>query len=81
MSRHDRVGVGAQTGSCLKPSGKERSHGQEPYCAGIGSANTYGSVYPDNIGKSFGGYSTYNRIHNHFVIKIPDGLTQPTQLL
>ncbi|KAH8694858.1 mannitol dehydrogenase [Talaromyces proteolyticus] len=70
----DRVGVGAQAGSCLKPSCADCSAGQEAYCNGPESVNTYGSVYPDNKGTSYGGYSTYNRTHNHFVFKIPDAL-------
>ena len=41
---------------------------------GVGSATTYGSFYPNDMGKSYGGYSTYNRTHSHFVFKIPDRL-------
>ncbi|KAG0647590.1 NADP-dependent alcohol dehydrogenase VII [Hyphodiscus hymeniophilus] len=70
----DRVGVGAQAGSCLKADCSECSNGLEAYCMGIGSTNTYGSIYPNDMGKSYGGYSTYNRTHSHFVFKIPDGL-------
>jgi len=68
----DRVGVGAQARSCLKSDCNECSNGLEPYCGG--SINTYGSVYPNNIGKSYGGYATHNRTHSHFVFKIPEGL-------
>jgi D-arabinose 1-dehydrogenase-like Zn-dependent alcohol dehydrogenase len=70
----DRVGVGAQAGSCLQSSCEACSNGQEAYCSGIGSVNTYGSLYPNNIGISYGGYSTYHRTHSHFVFKIPEGL-------
>jgi alcohol dehydrogenase (NADP+) len=35
---------------------------------------TYNGTYP-NGGKSYGGYSTYNRSPSHFVIKIPDGIS------
>jgi alcohol dehydrogenase (NADP+) len=70
----DRVGVGAQASSCLKPDCAECSAGLEAYCNGVGSANTYGSLYPNDMGKSYGGYATYNRTHSHFVFKIPDGL-------
>lgn len=36
--------------------------------------NTYGSVYPDDEGKSYGGYATHNRTNGRFVLNIPDGL-------
>jgi alcohol dehydrogenase (NADP+) len=35
---------------------------------------TYGSVYPNDEGKSYGGYATHNRTNGRFVFKIPDGL-------
>lgn len=72
----DRVGVGAQARSCLSPDCPECSSGRESYCAK--SVNTYGSVYPNGEGKSYGGYADYNRTHNRFVIKIPEGL--PSEL-
>ena len=37
--------------------------------------NTYGSVYPNDEGKSYGGYADYNRTHSRFVFKIPSGLS------
>lgn len=69
----DRVGVGAQARSCLKPDCPECSTGNEQYCRN-GVVNTYGSVYPDGEGKSYGGYADYNRTNGHFVLKIPDAL-------
>lgn len=36
--------------------------------------STYGSVYPNGIGKSYGGYADYNRTDSRFVVKIPEGL-------
>lgn len=36
--------------------------------------NTYGSIYPDDEGKSYGGYATHNRTNGRFVFKIPEGL-------
>lgn len=68
----DRVGVGAQARSCLQPDCPECSTGRENYCSA--SVSTYGSVYPNGEGKSYGGYANYNRTNGHFVIKIPDGL-------
>lgn len=68
----DRVGVGAQARSCLSPDCPECSSGRENHC--LGAVNTYGSVYPDGEGKSYGGYADYNRTHSRFVIKIPEGL-------
>lgn len=69
----DRVGVGAQALSCLQPDCPECSNGHENYCKRL-KVDTYGSVYPDDIGKSYGGYANYNRTNGRFVVKIPDGL-------
>ncbi|KAI6081672.1 GroES-like protein [Hypoxylon rubiginosum] len=70
---NDRVGVGAQALSCLQPDCPDCSNGLENHCA-RSSVNTYGSVYPNDEGKSYGGYADYNRTNGHFVFKIPDGL-------
>ncbi|CAH0002589.1 unnamed protein product [Clonostachys byssicola] len=70
----DRVGVGAQAMSCQKDDCPECSAGLENYCGRPQKANTYGSVYADDQGKSYGGYADYNRTNGHFVIKIPEGL-------
>ena len=69
----DRVGVGAQGRSCLREDCVECSAGMESYCS-RGMIGTYGSVHPNDIGKSYGGYATYNRSNSHFVFKIPEGL-------
>ncbi|KAK5200366.1 hypothetical protein LTR99_009163 [Exophiala xenobiotica] len=68
----DRVGVGAQALSCLKPSCPECSSGLKQHCAGF--VNTYAQPYPDGKGVSYGGYSDYNRTNANFVFKIPKGL-------
>jgi len=70
----DRVGVGAQARSCLQKSCADCSSGLENHCANE-SVNTYGSIYPNDEGKSYGGYSDHNRTNGHFVFKIPDGLS------
>jgi len=63
----DRVGVGAQSGSCLNC---EFCHERrEPYCNGM--VGTYNGRYPDKS-KSFGGYADYARVPAHFAIKVPD---------
>ncbi|EUC38314.1 hypothetical protein COCCADRAFT_83099 [Bipolaris zeicola 26-R-13] len=69
----DRVGVGAQARSCLKPDCPECSNGIENHCSREG-ISTYGSIYPGDEGKSYGGYATHNRTNGHFVFKIPEGL-------
>ncbi|PKS13060.1 hypothetical protein jhhlp_000401 [Lomentospora prolificans] len=69
----DRVGVGAQGRCCMQSDCPECSLGKWNYCS-RGSINTYGSVYPDGEGKSYGGYADYNRTNGHFVLKIPDSL-------
>lgn len=67
----DRVGVGAQSSSCLQPDCEECSSGDENYCPR--TVGTYNSKYPDGS-KSYGGYSDYARVPSHFVFKIPDSL-------
>ncbi|KIX04544.1 uncharacterized protein Z518_05414 [Rhinocladiella mackenziei CBS 650.93] len=68
----DRVGVGAQSLSCLRPDCEECSNDAENYCQN-GQTTTYNSKYPDGS-KSYGGYADYWRGPSHFVFKIPDAL-------
>jgi len=67
----DRVGVGAQSGSCLDC--EECSDNQEQFCA-KGMTGTYNGKYPDGS-KSYGGYADYCRAPAHFALKIPDELS------
>lgn len=67
----DRVGVGAQSASCLKGDCEACADGQENHCPHM--VNTYGGKYPDGS-KSYGGYADYWRGPGHFVFKIPDAL-------
>lgn len=69
----DRVGVGAQARTCLQSDCPECSINKETYCARE-MTNTYGSIYPGDEGKSYGGYADYNRTNGHFVVPIPEGL-------
>lgn len=69
----DRVGVGAQARSCLQPDCADCSAGLENHCIKE-NINTYGSIYPHDEGKSYGGYADYNRTNGHFVFAIPEGL-------
>ncbi|KAI1655833.1 NADP-dependent alcohol dehydrogenase C [Daldinia decipiens] len=73
----DRVGVGAQARTCQKSTCPECSNGLESYCR-EGLINTYGSIYPDGEGKTYGGYADYNRTNGHWVFKIPDGVDSAT---
>lgn len=66
--------MGAQARSCLEKDCDECSKGLESYCA-RGVVNTYGGIYPNDEGKSYGGYADYNRTNGHFCVKIPDGLS------
>ncbi|KAK8207864.1 hypothetical protein M8818_004117 [Zalaria obscura] len=52
----DRVGVGAQSGSCLKAECDQCQHNDEPYCGKM--VTTYGSRWPSGH-KTFGGYAKY----------------------
>ncbi|GBE81580.1 NADP-dependent alcohol dehydrogenase 6 [Sparassis crispa] len=65
----DRVGVGAQIGSCLQC--KQCKSDYENYCPD--SIDTYNGEYPDGV-ITHGGYSTAIRAHERFVFPIPDGI-------
>ncbi|KAF2088358.1 zinc-binding dehydrogenase [Saccharata proteae CBS 121410] len=67
----DRVGVGAQASSCLKPDCEQCADGEENHCPKM--VGTYGSKFPDGS-KSYGGYANYNRTPSRFVFKIPDAI-------
>lgn len=69
----DRVGVGAQSGSCLKPDCEECASGMENHCPN-NMIGTYNGKYEDGS-KSYGGYSDYCRAPSHFVLKIPDAIS------
>ncbi|TGJ87447.1 hypothetical protein E0Z10_g1319 [Xylaria hypoxylon] len=53
----DRVGVGAQSRTCQQPDCPECSSGNDTYCQRL-MVGTYGSDYPNNEGKSYGGLSS-----------------------
>eukprot|EP01095_Lingulamoeba_sp_RSL-Kostka_P001163 TRINITY_DN1164_c0_g1_i1.p1 TRINITY_DN1164_c0_g1~~TRINITY_DN1164_c0_g1_i1.p1 ORF type:complete len:386 (-),score=163.68 TRINITY_DN1164_c0_g1_i1:309-1415(-) len=67
----DRVGVGPQAFSCLECDNCNSS--QENYCLIGGFKGAYASELPDGY-ITKGGYATYNRSHQRFVVKIPDSL-------
>jgi len=66
----DRVGVGAQSGSCLNCG--QCKDGREQYCD-KGQIGPYNGRYPDKS-KSYGGYGDYSRVPAHFAFKIPDSI-------
>ncbi|KAI1176038.1 zinc-binding dehydrogenase [Nemania sp. FL0916] len=70
----DRVGVGAQSRTCQEPDCPECSSGHDSHCQRL-MVNTYGSFYPNNEGKSYGGYANHNRSNKQFVVPIPEGLS------
>ncbi|KAG9104284.1 NADP-dependent alcohol dehydrogenase [Ceratobasidium sp. 370] len=65
----DRVGVGAQIGSCGDCRACELLRGN--YCAK--KIETYNDYYPDGT-LSQGGYSTAIRANHRFVVPIPEGI-------
>ncbi|CCX05361.1 chaperonin 10-like protein [Pyronema domesticum] len=65
----DRVGVGAQSSSCLQADCEECAAGDESYCPRI--VGTYGSKHKSGH-KSFGGYADYARVPSHFVVQLSD---------
>ena len=68
----DRVGVGAQSGSCLRNNCLQCENDTEQYCQNA-QTTTYGSRWPSGE-KSYGGYAKNWRGNGHFVIPIPDAL-------
>lgn len=66
----DRVGVGAQSESCLKPECPQCSDNNENYCQEH-NAPTFDSKFKDGS-KTYGGYADYSRVPSHFAVKIPD---------
>lgn len=69
----DRVGVGAQSDSCLRADCEACADGLENYCPRI--VGTYNARYRDaDKSKSYGGYADYWRGPAHFVFRIPDSL-------
>ena len=72
----DRVGCGAQCGSCLnKGKGKCRgcSTGNENHCT-QGNIGTYNGKYPDGE-RSQGGYADMKRFNQHFCFHIPANIS------
>ncbi|KAH8431143.1 NAD(P)-dependent alcohol dehydrogenase [Aspergillus melleus] len=70
----DRVGIGAQSASCLRPDCAACADGQENYCTRMTA--TYNSRYRDDANsKSYGGYATRWRGPAHFAFKIPAALS------
>ena len=69
----DRVGVGAQSSSCLRPDCEDCAAGLENHC-GIARVDTYNCKYPNGY-VSKGGYADYWRGPSHFVFKIPDKIS------
>ncbi|KAK5095896.1 hypothetical protein LTR70_003215 [Exophiala xenobiotica] len=69
----DRVGVGAQSGSCQGQKGDcdMCADGLEQHCPR--GTSTYDSKWPDGS-KSYGGYADYWRGRGHMVIPIPEGM-------
>ncbi|OKL57112.1 hypothetical protein UA08_07524 [Talaromyces atroroseus] len=66
-----RVGIGAQSMSCLRADCEACVAGKENYCSRI--TGTYNGRYQDKS-KSYGGYATFWRGSAHFAFKIPDSL-------
>ncbi|CRG91814.1 NADP-dependent alcohol dehydrogenase 6 [Talaromyces islandicus] len=71
FSLGDRVGIGAQSGACLRADCEACTDGQENYCSRM--VGTYNGRYADGS-RSCSGYATRWRGPAHFVFKIPDAL-------
>ncbi|KAI9366992.1 chaperonin 10-like protein [Aspergillus egyptiacus] len=68
----DRVGIGAQCSSCLRPDCEACADNEESYCPR--TVGTYNSRFPDGS-KAYGGYANRWRGPGHFVFLIPDELS------
>lgn len=68
----DRVGIGAQCSSCLRPDCEACADGEESYCPKM--VETYNSRFPDGS-KAYGGYANRWRGPGHFVFRIPEQLS------
>ncbi|SCV99763.1 LAFE_0B01970g1_1 [Lachancea fermentati] len=73
VKKGDRVGVGAQVYACLDCERCKSDY--ENYCPDF--VTTYSQPYKDGY-VSQGGYATHVRVHEHFVIPIPENI--PTHL-
>lgn len=81
-----RVGVGAQSYSCLLPTCRQCTHDNETYCPH--QLDTYGAPYPAPSAEngisgastgstgvvSQGGYASHIRTHEHWVFPVPEEL-------
>ncbi|ESZ98036.1 NADP-dependent alcohol dehydrogenase 6 [Sclerotinia borealis F-4128] len=70
VKRGQRVGVGAQSYSCLQC--RQCKNDNETYCRH--QLDTYGAVWPETGIVSQGGYASHVRTHEHWVFPIPEGL-------
>lgn len=68
----DRVGIGAQSGSCLRADCEACADKEESYCPTMTA--TYNSRYPDKS-KAYGGFAARWRGPAHFAFKIPESLS------
>jgi alcohol dehydrogenase (NADP+) len=68
----DRVGVGAQAGSCLRGDCEQCTHDDEQYCKN-NFVMTYTGKWPSGA-KAQGGYAKYWRGSGHFVFNIPESI-------
>ena len=68
----DRVGVGAQSGACLRGDCEKCSQDFEQHCPNE-FVQTYASKWP-NGDKASGGFAKYWRGSGDFVFSLPDGL-------
>lgn len=69
----DRVGIGAQSASCLRPDCDACADGCENYCPRM--TGTYNGRFRDAAkSKSYGGYATRWRGPAHFAFQIPAAL-------
>ena len=68
----DRVGVGAQSGSCLRGDCDQCSHDLEQHCQNQ-FVQTYGSKWPSGD-TARGGFAKYWRGSGDFVFLIPESL-------
>jgi uncharacterized zinc-type alcohol dehydrogenase-like protein len=73
----DKVGIGCLCDGCLECKGCKK--GDEQYCKDgwchiYNDTKKYGHIGGNQAVQTFGGYSGSQTLHQHFIMKIPEGL-------
>ena len=73
----DNVGIGCIKDSCLECGtckGGDEQYCENDYCDAYNSMKRFTHIGGNPDSQTFGGYSASEVVHEHFILKIPDGL-------